>query len=139
MSFAFRVIRQKWNEGRTERTLTELSLADGDVSVVTYPAYPTTSVEAREHLQNAIQAVKEGREISGESLLVLNTIFSDLSEGHDYVMRAVEMMAALIGAQEVPEEEMPEEEMPEEEPMVEDASPRSISLRLAKAIVNNRK
>jgi HK97 family phage prohead protease len=25
MSFAFRVIRQKWNEGRTERTLTELS------------------------------------------------------------------------------------------------------------------
>jgi HK97 family phage prohead protease len=139
MSFAFRVIRQKWNEGRTERTLTELSLADGDVSVVTYPAYPTTSVEAREHLQNAIQAVKEGREISGESLLVLNTIFSDLSEGHDYVMRAVEMMAALIGAQEVPEEEMPEEEMPEEEPMVEDASPRSISLRLAQAIVNNRK
>jgi HK97 family phage prohead protease len=139
MSFAFRVIRQKWSEDRSRRVLTELSLADGDVSVVTYPAYPTTSVEAREHLQNAIQAVKEGREISGESLLVLNTIFSDLSEGHDYVMRAVEMMAALIGAQEVPEEEMPEEEMPEEEPMVEDASPRSISLRLAKAIVNNRK
>jgi len=137
MSFAFRVIRQKWSEDRSRRVLTELSLSDGDVSVVTYPAYPTTTVEAREHLQNAIQAVKEGREISGESLLVLNTIFSDLSEGHDYVMRAVEMMAALIGAQEVPEEEMPEEEMPAEEPIVEDASPRSISLRLAQAIVNN--
>jgi HK97 family phage prohead protease len=144
MSFAFRVIRQKWNEGRTERTLTELSLADGDVSVVTYPAYPTTTVEAREHLQNAIQAVKEGREISGESLLVLNTIFSDLSEGHDYVMRAVEMMAALMNAQEspaeeTPEEETPEEETPVEEPMIEDAAPRSISLRLAKAIINNTK
>jgi HK97 family phage prohead protease len=143
MSFAFRVIRQKWNEGRTERTLTELSLADGDVSVVTYPAYPTTTVEAREHLQNAIQAVKEGREISGESLLVLNTIFSDLSEGHDYVMRAVEMMAALMNAQEAPEEapeeEMPVEEMPVEEPMIEDTAPRSISLRLAKAIINNTK
>ena len=137
MSFAFRVIRQKWNEDRSRRVLTELSLSDGDVSVVTYPAYPATTVEAREHLQNAIQAVKEGREISGESLLVLNTIFSDLSEGHDYVMRAVEMMAALIGAQEMPEEEMPEEEMPAEEPIVEDASPRSISLRLAQAIVNN--
>jgi hypothetical protein len=123
---------------RTERTLTELSLADGDVSVVTYPAYPTTTVEAREHLQNAIQAVKEGREISGESLVVLNNIFSDLSEGHDYVMRAVEMMAALMNAQEAPEEEMPEEEMPEE-PMAEEASPRSISLRLAKAIVENTK
>jgi HK97 family phage prohead protease len=138
MSFAFRVIRQKWNDMRTERTLTELSLADGDVSVVTYPAYPTTTVEAREHLQNAIQAVKEGREISGESLVVLNNIFSDLSEGHDYVMRAVEMMAALMNAQEAPEEEMPEEEMPEE-PMAEEASPRSISLRLAKAIVENTK
>jgi HK97 family phage prohead protease len=138
MSFAFRVIRQKWNDMRTERTLTELSLADGDVSVVTYPAYPTTTVEAREHLQNAIQAVKEGREISGESLVVLNNIFSDLSEGHDYVMRAVEMMAALMNAQEAPEEEMPEEEMPEE-PIGEEASPRSISLRLAKAIVENTK
>jgi uncharacterized protein len=138
MSFAFRVIRQKWSEDRSRRVLTELSLSDGDVSVVTYPAYPTTTVEAREHLQNAIQAVKEGREISGESLVVLNSIFSDLSEGHDYVMRAVEMMAALMNAQEAPEEEMPEEEMPEE-PMAEEASPRSISLRLAKAIINNTK
>ena len=68
MSFAFRVIRQKWNEDRTMRILTEVSLADGDVSVVTYPAYPATSVEAREHLKNAIEAVKEGREISGDSL-----------------------------------------------------------------------
>ena len=42
MSFAFRVVRQKWSEDRSTRLLTELSLADGDVSVVTYPAYPTT-------------------------------------------------------------------------------------------------
>ena len=35
---------------------------------------------------------------------------------------------------------MPEEELvPEAEPMIEDAQPRSISLRLAKAIVNNTK
>ena len=99
MSFAFRVIRQKWNEDRSVRTLTEVSLADGDVSVVTYPAYPTTSVEAREHLKQAITAVKEGREVTGESLIVLNSIFEDLSEGHDYIMRAVEMMAMLTGAE----------------------------------------
>jgi HK97 family phage prohead protease len=61
MSFAFRVIRQKWNDDRSVRTLTEVSLADGDVSVVTYPAYPTTSVEAREALRSAIEAIKEGR------------------------------------------------------------------------------
>jgi HK97 family phage prohead protease len=105
MSFAFRVIRQKWNEGRTERLLTELSLADGDVSVVTYPAYPTTSVEAREELRKAIMAVKEGREVTGESLAVLQTVFSDLKEGHEYVMRAVEMMALLMGEGEYEEEE----------------------------------
>jgi HK97 family phage prohead protease len=139
MSFAFRVVRQKWSEDRSTRVLTEVSLADGDVSVVTYPAYPTTSVEAREALANAIQAVKEGREVSGESLIILQTVFEKMSEGHEYVMEAVEMMAALMGAQEAPMEDeasMNEDEMEED---VEAAQPRSISLRLAKAIINNTK
>jgi HK97 family phage prohead protease len=109
MSFAFRVIRQKWSEDRSTRTLTEVSLADGDVSVVTYPAYPTTSVEAREALRKAIDAVKEGREVTGESLVVLKTIFDDLSEGHEYIMRAVEMMAMLTGGEGELEEESREQ------------------------------
>ena len=97
MSFAFRVIRQNWNKDRTERSLTEVSLADGDVSIVTYPAYPATSVEAREAIKRAIAQIKEGREVSGDSLLVLKSIFGDLSEGHEYIMKAVEVMAALLG------------------------------------------
>lgn len=97
MSFAFRVIRQKYNSDKSERTLTEISLADGDVSVVTYPAYPTTSVEAREALRQAVTAIKEGREVTGESLIVLKTIFDDMSEGHEYIMKAVEMMAIMTG------------------------------------------
>jgi HK97 family phage prohead protease len=105
MSFAFRVIRQKWSEDRSRRVLTEVSLADGDVSVVTYPAYPTTSVEAREALKSAVSAIKEGREVTGESLIVLKTIFDDLSEGHEYIMRAVEMIAMLTGAEGEIEEE----------------------------------
>ena len=139
MSFAFRVIRQKWNEDRTQRTLTEVSLSDGDVSIVTYPAYPTTTVEAREALRTAIEAIKEGREITGESLAVLNTIFQDLSEGHDYIMKAVEMMAMLTSGE--PEEEIEVEEPEVEEVLVEPVTTaaRSISLRLAQAIVNNRK
>ena len=137
MSFAFRVIRQKWSSDRTERTLTEVSLADGDVSVVTYPAYPTTTVEAREALANAILAVKEGREVSGESLIILQTVFEKMSEGHEYVMEAVEMMAALMGAQEAPMED--EATMGEDVPEDEASQPRSISLRLAKAIVNSTK
>jgi HK97 family phage prohead protease len=97
MSFAFRVIRQKYNEDRSERLLTEVSLADGDVSIVTYPAYTATSVEAREALKRAMAEIKEGREVTGESLAVLEQVFGDLSEGHDYIMRAVEVMSMLLG------------------------------------------
>jgi HK97 family phage prohead protease len=97
MSFAFRVIRQNWSKDRTERTLTEVSLADGDVSIVTYPAYPATSVEAREALKKAVLEIKEGREVTGDSLLVLESVFGDLAEGHEYIMKAVEVMGTLLG------------------------------------------
>jgi HK97 family phage prohead protease len=152
MSFAFRVIRQKWNQDRTERTLTEVSLADGDVSVVTYPAYPTTTVEAREHLRKAIEAVKEGREITGESMLVLQTVFDDLSEGHEYVMKAVTMMAALMDAQAPEGEDATEDEMEDELATSPQVNPdpelvqvgtqeglRSYSLRYAKALIERTK
>jgi HK97 family phage prohead protease len=48
-SFAFRTIRQNWNDSHTERTIQEVSLDRGDVSVVNYGASPTTSVDARAH------------------------------------------------------------------------------------------
>ena len=105
MSFAFRVIRQNWSKDRTERTLTEVSLADGDVSIVTYPAYTATSVEAREALKKAVLEIKEGREVSGDSLLVLESVFGDLAEGHEYIMKAVEVMGTLIGNNGVEGEE----------------------------------
>ena len=105
MSFAFRVIRQNWSKDRTERTLTEVSLADGDVSIVTYPAYTATSVEAREALKKAVLQIKEGREVSGDSLLVLESVFGDLAEGHEYIMKAVEVMGTLLGNNGVEGEE----------------------------------
>ena len=80
MSFAFRVIRQNWSKDKTERTLTEVSLADGDVSVVTYPAYPTTSVEARKRIADALDAIKEGRKLDEESLKALLDYISELLE-----------------------------------------------------------
>jgi HK97 family phage prohead protease len=92
MSFAFRVIRQKYNDDRSRRTLTEISLADGDVSAVTFPAYVTTSIEAREQMRAALQAIKEGRDISPEAMNALKMVFADLSEGHEYIMRSLEMM-----------------------------------------------
>jgi HK97 family phage prohead protease len=83
MSFAFRVIRQNWSKDRSERTLTEVSLADGDVSVVTYPAYPTTSVEARQKIASALDAIKEGRKLDEDSIKALRDYLSDLLDAED--------------------------------------------------------
>lgn len=100
MSFAFRVIRQKWNSDRTERTLTEVSLADGDVSVVTYPAYPTTNVEARQEIVNALDAIKEGRKIDEMSIKALRDYLSDLlgedDEDEDEDERAVDVVGDFV-------------------------------------------
>lgn len=43
MSFAFRVVRQEWEEDYTRRSLTELNLDKGDVSLVNYGANPHTA------------------------------------------------------------------------------------------------
>jgi HK97 family phage prohead protease len=83
MSFAFRVIRQNWSKDKSERTLTEVSLSDGDVSVVTYPAYPTTTVEARKKIADALDAIKEGRKLDEDSLKALRDYLSDLLESVD--------------------------------------------------------
>jgi len=145
MSFAFRVIRQKWNNDRTERMLTEVSLADGDVSVVTYPAYPATTVEAREHIKKAIEAIKEGREITGESLIVVQAILDKIDESYEYLGEGKSMLETLLGISEEPEVEVEDEveiedEIPSDMPEVElEKAPRSISLRLAKAIIQNTK
>lgn len=102
MSFAFRVIRQKWSEDRSRRVLTEVSLSDGDVSVVTYPAYPTTTVEAREQLKETLSAIKEGREVTGDSLVALKAALQQISEGYDYieeVKSAIEQMIMNSGVE----------------------------------------
>lgn len=51
MSMAFYVLRQEWNGDYTERTITELRLAD--VSVVTFPANPATVA----HLRSLVAAL----------------------------------------------------------------------------------
>ena len=139
MSFAFRVIRQKWSEDRSTRLLTELSLADGDVSVVTYPAYPTTSVEARQKLAQAMEAIKEGRALDGESMIVVQSILDKVSESYDSLEEGKTMLEVVLGLktlEPVVEVEEPEIEL---EPMDPSVAGRSISLRLAQAIINNTK
>lgn len=140
MSFAFRVIRQKWSEDRSTRTLTEVSLADGDVSVVTYPAYPTTTVEAREALRTAIESIKEGRALDGESMIVVQAVLDKISDSYDSLEEGKNMLEVVLGLktlEPVVEVEEPEVEL---EPVdLTATAERKISLRLAKAIVNNTK
>lgn len=56
MSFGFRVLEDTWENNMTERTLRQLDLNGGDVSVVTYPANPNTSVSLRAG-GNALEAI----------------------------------------------------------------------------------
>jgi HK97 family phage prohead protease len=65
MSFAFTPVRQSWNADYTERTISEVKLYD--VSVVTYPANPSTVVKLRgDDEQDAAETgeAKPGRPVS---------------------------------------------------------------------------
>lgn len=55
MSFMFRVKDEAWVKEENElplRRLRAIDLEDGDVSIVTYPAYPETSAEARSRAES---------------------------------------------------------------------------------------
>ena len=57
-SIGFRVHRQEWNEDYTERTIIEAELFD--VSVVTFPASPTTAASLRyESVEDMIDALRD--------------------------------------------------------------------------------
>lgn len=62
MSFGFWTITDSWEkaEGDAIRTLEEVSLHDGDVSVVTYPAYPQTTAEVRDVAARVLYEVPSG-------------------------------------------------------------------------------
>lgn len=73
MSFAFRVQDQTWDDSYGHRTITELSLQKGDVSVVNYGMNPSTratvsveAVDALAHLSN--DGMLELRKLSPEKI-----------------------------------------------------------------------
>lgn len=131
MSFAFRVIRQKWSSDRTERTLTEVSLADGDVSVVTYPAYAATSVEARQKIDALLADLKEGREIDLNVVKMLVDYLEDMFEEEEMKDEMEDEIEDDTDTEEVAGWGSDKDK--------EEDKKRTISLRLAKAIINNTK
>jgi HK97 family phage prohead protease len=54
MSFAFKVKEQAWNDDYTQRTINEVSLQKGDVSVVNYGMNPNTRVKLSEGAVGAL-------------------------------------------------------------------------------------
>lgn len=93
MSFAFRVAPggDAWDytdPERTMRTLNEVSLAGGDVSVVTYPANPTTSVSVRARdlhearcvfVEQMARELRVGRALSADNIAKLQQVLSQLA------------------------------------------------------------
>jgi phage portal protein BeeE len=92
MSFAFRVAGSQgdsWDYGtdRTLRTIREASLSGGDVSVVTYPANPSTSVSLRARdlhearcvfVEQMAREMRTGRALSPQNIAKLREVLDEL-------------------------------------------------------------
>lgn len=121
MSFAFQATRQEWNEDYTIRTIREVKLFD--VSVVTYPANPATSVKMRSRWQEIEGRLREGRALDPEDVNMLTQALGWFGAVDNIVDEAQETLAAYL---QVPN--------PDAEDMVEQDMARSLSLQKAKAL-----
>ena len=96
MSFAFAVVQQSWTPDYSQRTITECRLFD--VSVVTYPASPSTSADLRQSVMRSLAAsVPSGRideiilELRDNQLSESNhTLLEDLLVGIANASEAIE-------------------------------------------------
>ena len=79
MSFAFRVKRQSWSADDTVRSLEEISLHKGDVSVVNWGANPNTSAKI---LRNAVRMLANG-EIRQDQLAELRAMSDEVDAAID--------------------------------------------------------
>ena len=94
MSIGFRVHKQDWNNDYTERTIREVELFD--VSVVTYPASPTTTASLRsfDALMRSLKDVEMTSDEARRAIKSLERRFSDV--WNDSLQEALCM--ALVGA-----------------------------------------
>jgi hypothetical protein len=159
MSFAFAVVRQEWSQDYTQRTINECRLFD--VSVVTYPASPSTTADLRSAVVRSVAAgvstgrvdeilfeLRAGRALSAANVALLEQVLSNIrdaaetiDEANESIEEASSVLAELVVAaggnvepepEETPTEDAPMDEMPmEDAPMVE--ASRGIDLSLARA------
>lgn len=103
MSFGFRVISDVWQDDMSKRSLREVDLNNGDVSMVTYPANPGTSAALRgrggyiESLTAALAAL-EARDASPEDVAsVLSRALGYFTAIDTIVDNAQEEIAEVLG------------------------------------------
>lgn len=91
MSFAFRVAQggDSWSDDYSQRSLKELILSGGDVSVVTYPASPSTEAsirardedEGRRAFADAVyREIRAGKAISAANMAKLQAVLRSLAD-----------------------------------------------------------
>ena len=81
MSFAFRVNEQAWSEDYTDRTITEVNLARGDVSIVSYGANPATVAALRAALADDDVRAQLLAEPGTEERIITTTDLDEPADG----------------------------------------------------------
>jgi HK97 family phage prohead protease len=142
MSFAFRVPAggDSWdhsNPERTLRTLNEVSLAGGDVSVVTYPANPTTSVSVRAKdlhearcvfVEQMAREIRAGNSLPAAAIAKLKHVLDLIAAADDAVDKAQPVLAEVLG---VPNPDADEAGEPAEAPAARGLHPDTLKRLLA--------
>jgi HK97 family phage prohead protease len=90
MSFAFRVTKQEWSDDYLDRTITEVNLSRGDVSIVSFGANPTTVAALRAALADEDVRAQLFAELDEQR--VLTTATSDEAEADEVEAAPVEVV-----------------------------------------------
>lgn len=109
MSFAFRVNSQLWDENYEDRTITEVNLARGDVSIVTFGANPATIAAIRsEELDAEDERAEHFAEETVEETLVEEPVAEDADiesetvegEPEEQITTITEYLSKLVDARQ---------------------------------------
>jgi HK97 family phage prohead protease len=109
MSFAFRVSKggDAWSDDYSHRSLNALNIHDGDVSVVTHPANPATSISVQRSRQVAtaelVEAmtaeIRAGRVLSAANVARLTHALESLSAADSSLDEVAAAVAEAVGTQ----------------------------------------
>jgi HK97 family phage prohead protease len=145
MSFAFGVVEQEWSPDFSQRTLREVSLAGGDVSVVTYPANPNAGISLRmqqvleqdpARLREIYRDLVEGRAgktLSSDTSSKLTSLLESLATADDHIDGVLVDLSELLG---VPNPDTDKQGMSDNQGMSDGSGDQQNSGRSAREIRN---